>query len=164
VEGGDRMAGELRGELGVARPRATAEPALDVVGTTADGEAIAVGVVGGPHHTLIAFLSSGSRTCPGFWAPYRWPATPSLQKQTRPASRAQPVTCLRPASPRIIRASIRRPRADASTTAGLPRRPRPVDHPPGRVGRAHLPASGRDDRDAGDHPSGAARRQLRVAD
>ena len=83
VEGGDRTAGELRVELGVARPRATAEPALDVVGTTADGEAIAVGVVGAPHDTLIAFLSSGCITCHGFWDAFRETASLSLPKQTR---------------------------------------------------------------------------------
>ena len=84
VEGGgpDRRV-TLRVELGVARPHVTAEPAFDVVGTTADGEAIAVGVVGAPHDTLIAFLSSGCITCHGFWDAFREPTSLSLPKQTR---------------------------------------------------------------------------------
>lgn len=85
VEGGrgSAMPGELRVELGVARPRASAASALDVVGTTAGGEAIAVGVVSAPHDTLIAFLSSGCITCHGFWDAFRDSATLSLPKQTR---------------------------------------------------------------------------------
>ena len=81
--GGGATPGELRVELGVARPRATAAPALDVVGTTPGGEAIAVGVVSAPHDTLIAFLSSGCITCHGFWDAFRESATLSLPKQTR---------------------------------------------------------------------------------
>jgi len=83
VEGGEGLPGELRVELGVARPRATAEPALDVVGTTPAGEALAVGVVGTPHDTLIAFLSSGCITCHGFWDAFRDRASLSLPEHTR---------------------------------------------------------------------------------
>jgi hypothetical protein len=39
----------------------------DVQGTTPGGEAVAVGVVGAPQSTLLAFLSSGCITCHRFW-------------------------------------------------------------------------------------------------
>ena len=83
VEGGGQIADELRVEPGVVRPRAGAEAAFDVVGTTPDGEAIAVSVVGAPHDTLIAFLSSGCITCHGFWDAFRETARLSLPNQTR---------------------------------------------------------------------------------
>lgn len=41
--------------------------AHDVVGQTPTGEEAAVGVVGSPQDTLLAFLSSGCLTCAGFW-------------------------------------------------------------------------------------------------
>jgi hypothetical protein len=83
VDGRGEPPGELRVELGPARPRAAAAPAVDVVGTTPHGEALAVGVVGTPHDTLIAFLSSGCITCHGFWDAFRDHATLSLPEQTR---------------------------------------------------------------------------------
>ena len=42
--------------------------AHDVTGTTPYDEAVAVGVVGTGHDTLLAFLSSGCATCEGFFA------------------------------------------------------------------------------------------------
>lgn len=42
--------------------------AADIVGTDPRGDAVAVGVVGQPHRTLIAFLTTGCTTCRGFWA------------------------------------------------------------------------------------------------
>src|SRR5207244_6814713 len=51
--------GGLRAEIGVARPRATSEAAVDMVGTTPGGDDLAVGVVGAPHATLVAVLSTG---------------------------------------------------------------------------------------------------------
>ena len=83
VEGGGQIADELRVEPGVVRPRAGADAAFDVVGTTPDGEAIAVRVVGAPHDTLIAFLSSGCITCHGFWDAFPETARLSLPEQTR---------------------------------------------------------------------------------
>jgi hypothetical protein len=83
VEGGGGPPGELRVELGVARPRSSAEPAFDMVGTTPGGEALAIGVVGTPHDTLIAFLSSGCITCHGFWDAFREPSSLGLPNQTR---------------------------------------------------------------------------------
>lgn len=41
--------------------------AHDVAGATPWGDAVAVGVTGVPHDTLLAFLSSGCLTCSGFW-------------------------------------------------------------------------------------------------
>jgi len=75
--------GGLRAELGVARPRATSEVAFDMVGTTPGGDDLAVGVVGAPHDTLVAFLSSGCTTCHAFWDAFGDPATLSLPEQTR---------------------------------------------------------------------------------
>lgn len=88
VEGADVAGrGELPGdrglELGVTRPRPAAEPAFDVVGTTPAGEGLAIGVIGAPHDTLIAFLSSGCITCHGFWEAFRDRAPISLPSQTQ---------------------------------------------------------------------------------
>jgi hypothetical protein len=51
------------------RPRtgAGSAPAHDLAGSTPRGEAVAVGVAGAEHDTLLAFLSSGCLTCAGFW-------------------------------------------------------------------------------------------------
>lgn len=51
------------------RPRAGtgSSPAHDLAGSTPRGEAVAVGVAGAEHDTLLAFLSSGCLTCVGFW-------------------------------------------------------------------------------------------------
>ena len=46
---------------------ATGTAAHDLGGQTPAGEAAAVAVVGAPHDTLLAFLSSGCLTCAGFW-------------------------------------------------------------------------------------------------
>lgn len=56
----------------VEAQRPVDDPALlgearDLSGETPDGEAAAVGVVGAPHPTLIAFLSTGCVTCQDFW-------------------------------------------------------------------------------------------------
>jgi hypothetical protein len=45
----------------------TGRPAADVAGTTLDGGARALRVVGAPHDTLLLFLSSGCLTCRSFW-------------------------------------------------------------------------------------------------
>lgn len=39
----------------------------DLNGQTLDGEAVAIGLVGAPQDTLLAFLSSGCYTCEPFW-------------------------------------------------------------------------------------------------
>jgi hypothetical protein len=44
--------------------------AFDVVGIDPGGDAVAVGVLGQPHRTLLAFLTSGCMTCRGFWAAF----------------------------------------------------------------------------------------------
>lgn len=46
-------------------------PAHDLAGSTPRGEAVAVGVAGAEHDTLLAFLSSGCSTCAGFWEALR---------------------------------------------------------------------------------------------
>lgn len=45
----------------------TGGAAHDVVGTRLDGSAVALGVAGVRHDTLLAFLSSGCSTCEPFW-------------------------------------------------------------------------------------------------
>jgi hypothetical protein len=70
----------------VIRPRAApagSRRAHDLVGETPDGEAVAVGVVGAPHHTLLAFLSSGCATCTEFWAAFAAPDRLALPPATR---------------------------------------------------------------------------------
>lgn len=54
----------------VVQPRAAATPAADVVGVALDGDSVGLGVVGAPHQTLLAFLSSGCATCGTFWAAF----------------------------------------------------------------------------------------------
>jgi hypothetical protein len=44
--------------------------AVDLVGTDPLGDAVAVGVTGGQHRTLLAFLTSGCSTCQGFWSAF----------------------------------------------------------------------------------------------
>jgi len=43
---------------------------FDLAGTDPRGDAVAVGVTGAPHRTLLAFLTSGCTTCRGFWAAF----------------------------------------------------------------------------------------------
>jgi hypothetical protein len=70
---GGRPAGpagpDLRTRPGVAPPRpgAGGTAAHDIAGVGPTGEAVAVGIAGAPHATLVAFLSSGCATCAGFW-------------------------------------------------------------------------------------------------
>ncbi len=44
--------------------------AVDLVGTDPHGDAVAVGVTGSSHRTLLAFLTSGCATCRGFWSAF----------------------------------------------------------------------------------------------
>jgi hypothetical protein len=59
--------------IGEALPRsrtgalAAGQRAVDLTGTTADGEAITLPVTAVEHDTLLAFLSSGCATCRAFW-------------------------------------------------------------------------------------------------
>lgn len=46
-------------------------PAADITGNGPRGEAQAVRVVGVRHDTVLAFLSSGCKTCHGFWEEFR---------------------------------------------------------------------------------------------
>ncbi len=79
------------GHDGDGRPAATAPPSrariapsrppggpspegVDLAGVTPAGDAIAVGVVGAPTPTLLAFLSSGCLTCREFWETFADPA------------------------------------------------------------------------------------------
>lgn len=53
--------------VALAAGSATGAMAHDMSGHTPDGDAAAVAVLGAPHDTLVAFLSSGCLTCVGFW-------------------------------------------------------------------------------------------------
>lgn len=59
------------GPIPVADPRSRAA-AVDIVGTVPGGGPVSVSVAGG-HHTLLAFLSSGCRTCQTFWSEFTSP-------------------------------------------------------------------------------------------
>lgn len=58
---------DIRTTPGVPTPRDVETPAHDVAGMTPEGGAKAIGVVGSPTTTLLAFLSSGCGTCMDFW-------------------------------------------------------------------------------------------------
>jgi hypothetical protein len=57
--------------------------AHDLVGTSIDGDAISLLTVGVEHFTLLAFLSSGCRTCGRFWEALRREGAPSMGDDTR---------------------------------------------------------------------------------
>lgn len=44
--------------------------AADIVGVAPNGDAVAVGVVGAEHPTLVAFLTTGCTTCADFWSAF----------------------------------------------------------------------------------------------
>ncbi len=44
--------------------------AFDLVGADPSGDAVAIGVLGGSHRTLLAFLTTGCTTCHGFWSAF----------------------------------------------------------------------------------------------
>lgn len=65
-----RAAVPVRSEDGAGAEQADAR---DVVGTVPAGGPTSVAVVGVPHPTLLAFLSSGCRTCKRFWEAFAEP-------------------------------------------------------------------------------------------
>ncbi|MDH4170376.1 MAG: hypothetical protein OEW42_12390 [Acidimicrobiia bacterium] len=69
----------IRTRPGVARPRATGtRQGHDIVGSSVDGGAVQVAVVGVEHLTLVAFLSSGCLTCGTFWEAFADPGRRQL--------------------------------------------------------------------------------------
>ncbi len=60
-----------------------ATSAPTVVGTTPQGDALAITVAAGSALTLLAFLSSGCATCAGFWQAFRTPDRLGLPVGTR---------------------------------------------------------------------------------
>jgi len=52
--------------------------AVDLMGVTPEGDAIAVAIVGGGRRTLLAFLSSGCLTCRDFWDAFADPSHRSV--------------------------------------------------------------------------------------
>lgn len=79
------------GREDAAEPTALDIPALrpglgqarDLSGTTPGDEAVAVGVVGVEHDTLLAFLTSGCLTCDGFWKAFNEGGEAELPEGTR---------------------------------------------------------------------------------
>ncbi|MEQ8840084.1 MAG: hypothetical protein RIB98_03815 [Acidimicrobiales bacterium] len=59
------------GPVAVASPT-TRGDAVDIVGTVPGGGPVKVAIAG-EHHTLLAFLSSGCRTCQAFWTEFASP-------------------------------------------------------------------------------------------
>jgi hypothetical protein len=62
---------------------ATGRAAADVVGVDPDGDAVALRVVGAPHDTVLAFLSSTCLTCGRFWDDLRDPRSVPLPQGAR---------------------------------------------------------------------------------
>jgi hypothetical protein len=63
--------GELVTQDGVPGPaEMLGMGAFDLAGTDPFGDAIAIGVVGGAHRTLLAFLTTGCTTCQQFWSAF----------------------------------------------------------------------------------------------
>ncbi len=67
----DSAAASTVGPVPVSGPTRT-QTAVDIVGTVPGGGPVSVSV-GGAHHTLLAFLSSGCRTCGAFWSEFKSP-------------------------------------------------------------------------------------------
>ncbi len=57
--------------LSTARPDGASMSAVDVTGTTPDGDPLHVAVAGARHDTLLAFLSTGCLTCETFWQAFQ---------------------------------------------------------------------------------------------
>ena len=68
-------------ELPPAREQAT--PAVDVMGTTPDGDPVKVAVAGMRENTLLAFLSTGCLPCASLWKGLSPPNHPILPDRTR---------------------------------------------------------------------------------
>jgi hypothetical protein len=69
------------GPVPVAAP--TARPdAIDILGTVPGGGPVKVALAG-DHHTLLAFLSSGCRTCQAFWTEFASPTVDLPGRDTR---------------------------------------------------------------------------------
>ena len=64
-------------------PRAGLGPAYDVAGAGLRDDAVLVPIVGVPHRTLLAFLSSGCLTCRTFWDAFRDPDALRLPDDVR---------------------------------------------------------------------------------
>lgn len=71
----------VRPDLPPARDQAT--PAIDVLGTTPQGDAIKVAVAGVKDNTLLAFLSTGCLPCVPLWKSLSSPNLPAFPERTR---------------------------------------------------------------------------------
>jgi len=69
-------------QLGRRLPPERSTDAPDIVGTTLDGDAVAITAMAAPR-TLLAFLSSGCTTCARFWTALRGPSALALPRDVR---------------------------------------------------------------------------------
>jgi hypothetical protein len=69
-------------QLGRRLPPERSAAAPDIVGTTLDGDAVAITAMAAPR-TLLAFLSSGCTTCARFWTALREPSALKLPRDVR---------------------------------------------------------------------------------
>jgi hypothetical protein len=71
---------------GVSLPRGEGSSSAvdDLVGVDPWGDPLSVAVLGTPHRTLLAFLSSGCLTCQDFWQAFAEPASLGLRADVRP--------------------------------------------------------------------------------
>ena len=74
---------ELRTRDDVPEPRSQTTAAHDIAGTTPAGSSAVVGVLGRPHTTLLAFLSTTCLTCEGFWQAFAAGPGPLPGRDTR---------------------------------------------------------------------------------
>lgn len=68
---------------GVADPGGATRSGADITGVNTNGDAMAVGVIGTGHRTLLAFLSSGCLTCHHFWSTFADPEATGLPDDIR---------------------------------------------------------------------------------
>jgi hypothetical protein len=78
-----RSAPDFQTQPGIPSPGESVTEAKDITGVTPDDEAVAIGVVGGRAHTLVAFLSTGCLTCQTFWDAFKRPDRLGLPDGTR---------------------------------------------------------------------------------
>jgi hypothetical protein len=76
-----RVGGMVDPDLPPGRPAPT--PAFDIGGTTLSGDAIKISVTDSRTNTLIAFLSSGCRSCQEFWEGLEPPMRPAIPGDAR---------------------------------------------------------------------------------
>lgn len=83
VEAGTSADPGFRTRPGVPMPRDGASVADAIAGVDPHGDGVAVSLAGQQHRTLVAFLSSGCRTCRAFWSSFTQPEVLGLRPDVR---------------------------------------------------------------------------------